>query len=311
MHIAIAGGHSASARGAVGYLDEYECDRRFVKRLIPALESAGHVVTDCSNEASTENDELATEVALANASGAGLFVAVHLNAGGGTGTEVWHYTGNDTGYTHAARLSANIASALDLRNRGAKSTSALYVIRRTIMPAVLIETCFVDRYEDWRAWNDTTWDKLVSSVVHAFDGSETASATAPVPSDYTMHTVSDIQQWLNENYSASLDVDGSAGPLTRMACVKAAQRIVGVTCDGDFACASANAWGGVAYGDVGTKVKVMQAMLVLRGYSVGECGLDGSCGNATTAAIKAYQRDHGLTDDGSCGYLTSQSLFTW
>lgn len=311
MRIAMAGGHSASARGASGYLDEYDCDRCFVTRLIPALESAGHVVTNCTNEASTANDELATEVALANASDAELFVAVHLNAGGGTGTEVWHYTGNAIGYCYANKLSANIASALKLRDRGAKSTTALYVIRRTNMPAVLIETCFVDRYEDWRAWNDTTWDELVSSVVRVFNDSMNAPATAPVPGNYTIHTISDIQRWLNDNYKASLDVDGSAGSLTRKACVKAAQQIIGVTCDGDFANESAKSWGSVAYGDVGCKVKVMQAMLTLRGYYVGECGLDGSCGTATVGAIKAYQRDHKLTVDGSCGYITSQSLFTW
>lgn len=169
MHIAIAGGHSANARGASGFIDEYDCDRAFVAQLIPAFESQGWYVTDCSNDADSVNGELAEECRIANGSGADLFIAVHFNAGGGTGTEVWHYPGSSA-ESYAECVSSELASALGLRNRGAKATTGLYVLNRTTMPAILIEVCFVDTEQDADAWHATSWDALCGAVVRGLGG---------------------------------------------------------------------------------------------------------------------------------------------
>lgn len=168
MKIAIAGGHSRAAKGASKYLDEYECDRAYVAKLIPALRAAGHTVVDCSNEKTTENAELAEEVRLANASGADLFLAVHFNSGGGTGTECFTYTYNTSQLAKdiCAKMSANVANVLGLRNRGAK-TDGFYVLRETNMPALLLEVCFVDSLADKAAWDRTSWEALTEAVVSA------------------------------------------------------------------------------------------------------------------------------------------------
>ena len=169
MHIAIAGGHSALARGASGYLDEYDCDRAFVAHLIDAFDAQGWGVTDCSNEESDVSAELREECRIANASGADLFIAVHFNAGGGSGTEVWHYPGSSAeGY--ARDVSRELAAALGLPNRGAKSTTGLYVLNHTSMPAILIEVCFVDTEADADAWHATSWDDLCGAVVRGLGG---------------------------------------------------------------------------------------------------------------------------------------------
>lgn len=169
MHIAIAGGHSAYARGASGYLDEYDCDRAFVSRLIDAFDAQGWYVTDCTNDGGDERAELREECRIANSSGADLFIAVHFNAGGGTGTEVWHYPGSSAeGY--AEDVSRELAAALGLPNRGAKSTTGLYVINNTNMPAILIEVCFVDTEADADAWWATSWDDLCAAVVRGLGG---------------------------------------------------------------------------------------------------------------------------------------------
>ena len=178
MKIAIAGGHSKKAPGASGYLDEYECDRAYVAQLIKALRAAGHTVADCSNEKATQASELAEEVRLAKASGADLFVAVHLNAGGGTGTECWYWDGNQAGKSLAARMSANVAAALGIKDRGAKPTTGLFVLRNAPMTAVLLEVCFVDTKADADAWNRTSWDKLTKAVVDALGTSGSAAAAA-------------------------------------------------------------------------------------------------------------------------------------
>lgn len=169
MRIAIAGGHSAIARGASGYLDEYECDRAFVARLVDAFDAQGWHVTDCSNEEPDVSAELREECRIANASGADLFIAVHFNAGGGTGTEVWHYP-YSIAETCAREVSRELASALGLPNRGARSTTGLYVLNRTEMPAILIEVCFVDTEADAAAWHATPWDDLVGAVVRGLGG---------------------------------------------------------------------------------------------------------------------------------------------
>lgn len=169
MHIAIAGGHSAIARGASGYLDEYECDRAFVAQLVEAFDNQGWYVTDCSNEESDVSAELREECRIANASGADLFIAVHFNAGGGTGTEVWHYP-YSIAETCAREVSRELASALGLPNRGAKSTAGLYVLNHTEMPAILIEVCFVDNEADADAWHATSWDALCGAVVRGLGG---------------------------------------------------------------------------------------------------------------------------------------------
>lgn len=164
MKIAIAGGHSKKVGGAIGFLNEYECDRAFVGQLIPALKAAGYEVVNCSNEADTVNGELAEEVRLANASGAELFVAIHFNAGGGTGTEAFTYPGSSSAEI-ARKMSANVAAALGIRDRGLK-TANFYVLRNTSMPAILLEVCFVDNETDRDAWNRTSWKALTDAVVN-------------------------------------------------------------------------------------------------------------------------------------------------
>lgn len=55
-------------------------------------------------------------------------------------------------------------------------------------------------------------------------------------------------------------------------------------------------------------VKEMQQMLQKLGYSLGICGVDGDFGTATEKAVKEFQRDNGLTQDGICGTKTWTAL---
>jgi len=195
MKIAIAGGHSRKAQGAVGYLNEYECDRAYVAQLIPALQAVGHTVINCSNEKDNQNSELSEEVRIANSSGADLFLAVHFNAGGGTGTEVWYYDGDDSARKLAAQMSVNVASALGLRDRGAKGTRDLYVLRNTKMKAVLLEVCFVDTEADAMAWHNASWASLAAAVVDAIGGTSSASAQKPAqPSSASQGATNSTEQ---------------------------------------------------------------------------------------------------------------------
>ena len=61
-------------------------------------------------------------------------------------------------------------------------------------------------------------------------------------------------------------------------------------------------------GDSGEDVRICQELLMKAGYDVGSYGADGKFGAKTQSAVKAFQRDHGLTADGIVGPKTWEVL---
>lgn len=299
--IAIAGGHSKKAPGAVGYLDEYKCDRAYVAKLKEALKAADYQVIDCSNEAGDQNSELAEKVRLANASGADLFVDVHLNAGKGTGTEAYTHTETTSALAKeiAKRMSANVASAMGIRDRGAKQES-YYVLRKTTMPAVLLEVCFVDSETDRDAWNRTSWDALTKAFVDAIGGNAASAPASKPPSPASKPTSAPAakpaakpsnggQQWIrnlqtecNKQGFSHQTVDGIAGPNTIKGCPT------------------------LRKGARGNITKIMQQRLNSLGYSCGKA--DGIFGSDTYNAVVAFQKAKKLTPDAVVGKNTWRKL---
>ena len=60
----------------------------------------------------------------------------------------------------------------------------------------------------------------------------------------------------------------------------------------------------------GKDVEKLQTALVEAGYDVGQAGADGVYGSKTAAAVKQYQKDHGLAVDGIAGNNTLGSLYS-
>lgn len=93
---------------------------------------------------------LAERIKQANSKKYDFVAEIHLNAGGGTGSEVYYAKKSGKGKTIAAAISKNISVALGIKDRGARtktgSSGADYfgIIRQTKMEAVLIETAFID-----------------------------------------------------------------------------------------------------------------------------------------------------------------------
>lgn len=61
-------------------------------------------------------------------------------------------------------------------------------------------------------------------------------------------------------------------------------------------------------GNTGAYVTLLQTKLEYLGYDLGKYGIDGDFGSATLAAVKAFQKDHGLEVDGVVGKATWQAL---
>lgn len=61
-------------------------------------------------------------------------------------------------------------------------------------------------------------------------------------------------------------------------------------------------------GDRGSAVAVLQNKLIACGYNCGGYGPDGIFGAGTEESVRAFQRDHGLKDDGLAGVLTNAKL---
>lgn len=117
-----------------------------------------------------------------------------------------------------------------------------------------------------------------------------------------------------------LTADGVAGPLTlgKIADLTGIE-IGGTTGSGgssdseDIPAVTEGLFGGVystiEYGDRGDRVRILQRSLDALGFDLGK--VDGSFGSATHAAVKAFQKENGLTVDGKAGKKTLKKLETY
>lgn len=159
-------GHNSIVPGAAKYLNEVTENRKVKNKLIQMLREEGHTVYDCTDEGGdTQSKNLSNIVAKCNAHSVDLDISIHLNAGGGTGTEVL-YT-SEKGKAYAAKVSAAVAAALGIKDRGAKERDDLYVLNHTKAPAILVECCFVDSTTDRDKWDV---DKCVAAIVQGITG---------------------------------------------------------------------------------------------------------------------------------------------
>lgn len=94
----------------------------------------------------TETADLKARTDAANAAGADIFVSIHnnwLSAPAGSGTETYHfYYSSDAARVLAADVHAQVVAALGLPDRGVK-TAGFYVLRHTVMSAILVEGAFL------------------------------------------------------------------------------------------------------------------------------------------------------------------------
>lgn len=88
---------------------------------------------------------------MANVWGADYFLSIHVNANTNpavNGTEAYVYRSDSEAYYMGEDIVAEIVRRLGTKNNGVFVRPSLYVLRRTSMPAVLIELAYITNYED-------------------------------------------------------------------------------------------------------------------------------------------------------------------
>ncbi|HID08165.1 MAG TPA: N-acetylmuramoyl-L-alanine amidase, partial [Armatimonadetes bacterium] len=109
---------------------------------------------------------LQDRVAFANAVNARAFVSIHLNAwpkpGGNWGTEVYYYTPQSRPLAEAVHK--YLIMLLQRKDNGIRRRR-FYVVRRTSIPSVLVEACYINHPEDGRLLQDDEFREKIAKAI--------------------------------------------------------------------------------------------------------------------------------------------------
>ncbi len=148
-------GHGGGDPGAVGIggLREKDINLIISRRIQTALEAQG--ITVLMTRADDREVELQPRVDFSDRADADIFVSIHANAISMSrpdvnGLETYYYS---SGQRLAQTIHDSVLQRTDLRDRGVR-TARFYVLVRTSMPAVLVETGFVTGREDAARFRD-------------------------------------------------------------------------------------------------------------------------------------------------------------
>ena len=215
---------------------------------------------------------------------------IHFNAfdGNAKGTEIY-ITKLEKGYSVEQAIVNNIAS-IGFSNRGVKRSDFLVIktVKNKGVSSALLETCFIDNANDMKTYQEHKNDiaqAIVNGIVERFGLNGTfkpVEPTPPQPAESTKPSgydewVARLQQELNYQFKRGLTVDGLKGPKTLNACPT------------------------VKKGAKGNVTRLIQERLNSVGFSL---GVDGIFGTATYNAVKVFQRNRGLSQDGIVGKNT-------
>jgi N-acetylmuramoyl-L-alanine amidase len=219
MKIAISSAHAKYVGGARDLIDEVTESRKVVAAVVPYLRAAGVEVAVFNDDTSrTQAANLSAIVAFHNAQwrDRDYDVSVHFNASpGGTtqsalGTEVLHLTQP----AMAAKVSAAIAAASGLKDRGAKKRTNLSFLSKTNRPALLIEVLFVNSSPDVAIYRRVgVFDAICKAIVSALTGGSKPPPPAPAMPVLRKGSVGNAVREL-QRLLGGLVVDGIFGSLT-------------------------------------------------------------------------------------------------
>lgn len=184
--IVLDAGHGGNDPGAHGGgMKEKELNLMIVESVKDALEKAGAKVI------LTRYDDrfipLALRPAVADNSGADMFVSVHCNAlfpERKSGTETYYHTGQDSSRSLACSIQGELIKITGMKDNGVKRDTVLHrsglaVLRNAKVPAVLIESGYIDCTDDRQKLCDDTFrakfgEAVVAGLKLYVEGTRTA-----------------------------------------------------------------------------------------------------------------------------------------
>lgn len=165
--VVIDPGHGGVDPGAVGIngLQEKQVIFPISLRVREILESQG--VTVVMTRSDDRTLDLEPRVNIAEQANGDLFVSIHANAISLSRPEVngiESYYSSASGRALAATIHASMIAATGMNDRGVKE-GRFYVIRRTSMPATLLEIGFVTGAQDYTKLRDPAWRELMANAI--------------------------------------------------------------------------------------------------------------------------------------------------
>ena len=197
MNICISIGHGKSAKGGYdsgalgGNYQEFKIGREIGKYIGEVFKGY-----DCNADVINYDATLylTDRIAHVNKHGYDLAMEIHLNASGGTGSEVYYKHKSATGKKLAGAISKSIANTFGIRDRGAKvkinpsnGTDYFGFVRSCKCESLLIETVFIDTASDRKHVETAAGQKqCAEAIVKAianFYGIKKKTAPAVKPSE--------------------------------------------------------------------------------------------------------------------------------
>ncbi|MBW4646666.1 MAG: N-acetylmuramoyl-L-alanine amidase [Goleter apudmare HA4340-LM2] len=279
-------------------------------RVTAKLRALGHEVVLCKpDRASSVTESLSRRCQIANAARVEVFVSIHFNAFNGQANGAEVFAASDTGRRIARPVLDEIVK-LGFFNRGVKSGTHLFVLRNTNMPAILIEGCFIDSQKDISILNE---ENLANAIVKGLTGQVPTIAVNSVPDEENNAdtTVLRLQKTLNrlkitDSNSRTLVEDNITGNATRSATQKL-QTIAGVPANGT---ADKTTWDAINLILAKRVIRLNHAGGPVVRYLQHRIGVsvDGVYGPQSEVAMKRFQKQNGLVDDGIVGPASWQKL---
>lgn len=213
--ISISPGHYGPRTGASGLIDEVTEAIKVTKEVVRILRASG-ITTNYieDNVSKSQSTNLGWLVAQHNKTNRQFDVSVHFNASPGThdrgiGTEVLYV--NPTVKGIAEQVSASIAKASGLKNRGAKHRVNLGFLNGTTKKALLIEVCFVNSRTDvelYRKNFDAICQAIARELAKAVGKSLTPTKDTSIVEVKVVRTLDINSPSLNDVVNGILDSKG-------------------------------------------------------------------------------------------------------
>ena len=161
----------------------------------------------------------------------------------------------------------------------------------------------------WFPKHGKSMDTFRADVAKAMTGEvKPVEPEKPKPVD---NNVTKVQTLLNNKFNSGLVVDGSWGPASKKALIKAVQQSINnnyggkLVADGSWGNLSKKACPDIYAVTTGNIALCIQIALIAKGYDIEP---DGSYGNFTKTTITNFQKEHKLVSNGVCGKDTFSKL---